>query len=62
MDRLRADSRPDAGDAMRFAASCARGRLSKPCLPERLASAYLAEPLTDPDQARRVLAEPPASH
>jgi ATP-dependent helicase Lhr and Lhr-like helicase len=60
LDRLRAEGRPHAGDAMRFAASSARGRLSKfePCLPEHLASAYLAELLTDPDEARRILAEP----
>jgi ATP-dependent Lhr-like helicase len=59
IDRLRAENRPDEQDALRFAASCARGRLSKfePCLPERLASAYLAELLTDPVEARRALDE-----
>jgi hypothetical protein len=53
------DRRPDEQDALRFAASWARGRLSKfePCLPEHLASAYLAEPLTDPVEAGRALDE-----
>lgn len=57
IDRLRAEGRPDEQDALRFAASCARGRLSKfePCLPEHLANAYLAELLTDPVEARRAL-------
>ncbi|MEP6651898.1 MAG: DEAD/DEAH box helicase [Myxococcales bacterium] len=49
LDELRAASRPNADDALQFAASCARGTLSKfePCLPDRLLNAYLAERLTE---------------
>ena len=59
IERLRAEGRPDEGDALRFAASCARGRLSKfePCLPDGLAAAYLAELLTDAGEARGCLGE-----
>jgi ATP-dependent helicase Lhr and Lhr-like helicase len=57
--RLQAEGRPDRDDALRFAASCARGRLSKfePCVPEHLMSEHWAAVLTDPDEARRCLAE-----
>ncbi len=56
---LRRDARPDHGDALRLAESCARGRLTKfqPCLPPRLESELLAEVLTDDAAARAVLAE-----
>lgn len=50
---LRLESRPNHADALQFAESCARGRISKfqPCLPDRLEAEYLAEVLTS--QARR---------
>jgi len=49
LDKLKADGRPDEADALRFAASCARGRLSKfePCLPERLAAVFFIELLVE---------------
>jgi ATP-dependent Lhr-like helicase len=49
LDTLRAEGKPDQSDAVRFAESCARGRLSKfePCLSDRLLSEYLAEELTE---------------
>ncbi len=49
LDDLRASGRPNHEDALQFAASCARGTLSKfePCLPDRLLNAYLAERLTE---------------
>ena len=49
----------DAGDAIRLAESCARGRLSKfqPCLPPRLEAELLAETLTDDAAARAVLVD-----
>ncbi len=44
---LKAAGRPNHADALRFAESCARGRLSKfqQCLPPHLESAYLAQVL-----------------
>ena len=55
---LHAQGRPNAEDALCFAASCARARLSKfqPCLSERLEATYLADLLTDPTGARQVVA------
>lgn len=55
---LRLAARPSHADALRLAAGCARGRLSKfqPCLPPRLESELLAESLTDAPAARSVLA------
>jgi ATP-dependent Lhr-like helicase len=49
LDELGAAGRPNQEDSVRFAASCARGTLSKfePCLPDRLLNAYLAEKLTE---------------
>jgi ATP-dependent Lhr-like helicase len=57
IDELRTAGRPDQEDAQRFAAGCARGRLSKfePCLPQSLLAAYMAEVLTDAPAAREVL-------
>jgi ATP-dependent Lhr-like helicase len=57
---LRTEGRPDHSDALRFAESCARGRISKfqPCLSERLEAEYLAEVLTDEEEARVVLDAP----
>jgi ATP-dependent Lhr-like helicase len=54
---LRRDGRPNDGDALRLAESCARGRLSKfqKCLPPRLEAAFLAEVLTDPVAARAAI-------
>ncbi len=54
---LRREGRPDHADALRFAESCARGRISKfqPCLPDRLEAEYLAEVLTSDAEARAVL-------
>lgn len=54
LDELRMASRPNQEDALRFAASCARGTLSKfePCLPDRLLTAFLAERLVA-DTARQ---------
>src|SRR5262249_45128969 len=51
---LRRETRPNGADAMRLAANCARGRLSKfqKCLPPRLEAAFLAEVLTDVAAAR----------
>jgi len=48
LDNLRTTGRPNGDDALQFAASCARGTLSKfePCLPDRLLNEYLAERLT----------------
>ena len=48
LDNLRVARRPNGDDALQFAASCARGTLSKfePCLPDRLLNEYLAERLT----------------
>lgn len=49
LTEIRQESRPNQADALRFADSCARGRLSKfqPCLPARLEAEFLAEALTD---------------
>jgi hypothetical protein len=49
LDALRAEGRPNAEDAQRFASLCARGALSKfePCLPDRLLNAHLAQKLTE---------------
>lgn len=51
---LHAEQRPNHDDALRFAESCARGRISKfqPCLPARLEAEYLAEVLTNANEAR----------
>lgn len=59
--QLRAEGRPDHGDALRHAESCGRGRLSKfqRCLPERLEAEYLAAALTDEAGARAILADVP---
>jgi ATP-dependent Lhr-like helicase len=48
LDSLRALGRPNQEDAVRFAARCARGTLSKfePCLPDRLLNGFLAKKLT----------------
>jgi ATP-dependent helicase Lhr and Lhr-like helicase len=58
MDELRTESRPNRADALRFAETCAKGRLSKfqACLPPRLEADYLADNLTDPAAARAILA------
>ena len=55
---LRSEDRPDHADALKFAESCARGRISKfqPCLPDRLEAEYLAEVLTNVDEAQAALA------
>jgi ATP-dependent Lhr-like helicase len=55
--QLRDEGRPNDDDALRFAASCARTRLSKfqQCLSERLEARYLADVLTDGTGARRAL-------
>ncbi len=55
---LREEGRPNRADALRFAETCARGRLSKfqPCLPERLEAEFFAQMLTDPDEAREAIA------
>ncbi|MCE9575757.1 MAG: DEAD/DEAH box helicase [Deltaproteobacteria bacterium] len=55
---LRAEGRPNHADALQFAESCARGRISKfqPCLPERLEAEYLAEVLTNDEEARAAVA------
>jgi ATP-dependent helicase Lhr and Lhr-like helicase len=57
IEELRRSERPSDADAQQFAASCARGRLSKfqPCLPERLLSVFLSEQLTDVTGARLAL-------
>ncbi len=57
VDLLKNEQRPNQEDAVRFAESCTRGRLSKfqHCLPDRLESIYLAEVLTDPEISRRIL-------
>ncbi len=57
LDALRASGRPTEEDALRYAESCARGRLSKfqPCLSPRLEALYLASRLTDAAGARGVL-------
>jgi ATP-dependent Lhr-like helicase len=57
IDALRAAGRPSQDDALRFAANSARVRLSKfePCLPDRLASAYMMEQLTDAESAAAAL-------
>jgi ATP-dependent Lhr-like helicase len=49
LEELYAGHRPNEADAIQFAASCARGSLSKfePCLPDRLLNQYLAERLTE---------------
>lgn len=54
---LHQQGRPNLDDALHFAASCARARLSKfqPCLSERLEAKYLADLLTDPEGARQVV-------
>ncbi len=54
---LRQEHRPNDADALRFAESCARGRLTKfqPCLPPRLENEFLAAALTDPAAARSAL-------
>lgn len=51
------EGRPNHADALQFAESCARGRISKfqPCLPDRLEAEYLAEVLTSDAEARAVL-------
>lgn len=63
IDALRLSGRPDQNDALRFAASCARVRLSKfePCLPDRLAATYMMEQLTDVVGAATALGMTPAS-
>lgn len=55
--QLGAERRPDHADALRFAESCGRGRLSKfqPCLPPRLEAEYLASMLTDEVGARAIV-------
>lgn len=55
---LREQGRPNEQDALRFAVSCARARLSKfqPCLSERLEALYLADLLTDPAAAADIVA------
>ena len=60
--QLVAEGRPNEADALRFADTCATGRLSKfePCLPERLRTRYLAELLTDAEGAARALRVGPA--
>jgi ATP-dependent Lhr-like helicase len=60
LERLRAEERPNEADALRHAASCARGRLSKfqPCLPDRLQARFLASVLMDIDGARQVARSP----
>jgi ATP-dependent Lhr-like helicase len=57
LERLRAEERPSEADALRLAARCARGRLSKfqPCLPSRLESAYLVSILLDADGASEIV-------
>ena len=57
VETLVREQRPNQEDALRFANSCSRGRLSKfqPCLSDRLEAQYLAEVLTDPDRGRDVL-------
>jgi ATP-dependent Lhr-like helicase len=59
IDDLRRENRPDHADAVRLAETRARGRLSKlqTCLPARLEAEYLAEKLTDQDEARRLVHE-----
>jgi ATP-dependent Lhr-like helicase len=54
---VREEQRPNHDDALRFAESCARGRTSKfqPCLSGRLESEFLAEVLTNEDEARKAL-------
>jgi ATP-dependent Lhr-like helicase len=54
---LRLEGRPNHADALQFAGSCARGRISKfqPCLPDRLEAEYLAEVLTSDTEARAAL-------
>lgn len=54
---LRLESRPNHADALQFAESCARGRISKfqPCLPDRLEAEYLADVLTRDTEARAAL-------
>jgi len=61
LDELRAEGRPNRDDALRFAETCAKGRLSKfqPCLPLRLESEYIADALTDPEGARSILVTGP---
>ena len=58
LDALREADRPNEDDAIRFAASCARGRLSKfqACLPERLEAIYMADVLTDVAGSRSMVA------
>gem|GEM_PF-1809181 len=48
LEALQASNRPNHGDALKFAASCARGILSKfeSCLPDTLLNQYQAERLT----------------
>jgi ATP-dependent Lhr-like helicase len=60
LTELREEQRPNRDDALRFAVSCARGRTSKfqPCLSDRLESEFLAEVLTDEDEARKALGAP----
>lgn len=55
---LHEQRRPSDEDALRFAVSCARARLSKfqPCLSDRLEAVYLADLLTDPEGARQAVA------
>ncbi len=57
---LRHEARPNHADALQFAESCARGRISKfqPCLPDRLEAEYLAEVLTSDSEARATLDSP----
>jgi ATP-dependent Lhr-like helicase len=54
LTELHAEQRPSHNDAVRFAESCARGRISKfqPCLPPRLEAEFLAEVLTSEHEAR----------
>jgi ATP-dependent Lhr-like helicase len=60
IDKLRGARRPNEDDALRFAADCARTRLSKfePCLPDGLTAAYMADVLTDPTAAAAALGTP----
>lgn len=60
LTELREEQRPNHDDALRFAESCARGRTSKfqPCLSDRLESKFLAEVLTNEDEARKALSGP----
>ncbi len=60
IDQLSKEARPNHDDALRFAESCGKSRMSKfqPCLPPRLEAEYLAELLTDHAAARAILTRP----